>query len=113
MLSAWTTVVNLENIFLQKKVFQMDKSWYYVGMEAKDVGESLAEGVQRLMDAQSPPWTQSELAKQLGWSRGNVSRLMSVRRTPNSTTLAQLATVFKVEVCELFCDCEKPKKKKK
>jgi transcriptional regulator with XRE-family HTH domain len=76
-------------------------------MDAQEVTDSVAEGVRRLMAAQTPPWTQRELASRLGWSEGNVSRLLTARRGTTSVTLAQLATVFGVDVCELLCKSER------
>lgn len=77
-------------------------------MEAQDVANALSESVGRLMKAQDPPWTQVELGRRLGWPQGNVSRMLAAKRGPTATTLAQLATVFGVDVCELLCGGEKP-----
>jgi transcriptional regulator with XRE-family HTH domain len=75
-------------------------------MEAQDVAELLSQGVRRLMAAQTPPWSQVELGRRLGWPQGNVSRLIAAKRPPSATTFAQLATAFGVDVCELLCDAK-------
>jgi transcriptional regulator with XRE-family HTH domain len=81
-------------------------------MEPTDIAAALAAGVRRLLALQDPPWTQGELARQLGWSSGNVSRLLKAERSPTSVTLAQLCTVFGVEPHELLTPETATKKKK-
>ena len=81
-------------------------------MEATDVSQQLAAGVRRLLAAQTPTWSQGELARRLKWSPGNVSRMLSGRWAPSAATLAQLCDVFSVSLCELLCEAKaKPKKK--
>lgn len=81
-------------------------------MEPNDVALSLADGVRLLMAAQDPPWTQSDLARQLGWPPGNVSRLLAAKRSPTSIVLAQLCDAFGVNLSDLFAEVAKPKPKK-
>lgn len=76
-------------------------------MEAKDVGAVFAESVKRLMDERG--WKQEDLAEKLGTYQGNVSRTLTGKRAPSATTIAQYATAFGVDVCDLFCG---PKKRK-
>jgi ribosome-binding protein aMBF1 (putative translation factor) len=111
MLSPVISVVNVENNNFQENVFIGDKRWYTSIMEPSDVADSLASGVRRLMAAQCPPWNQTELADKLGWSRGNVSRMLSAKRAPTSVVLAQLANAFNVELCELLCPAKGKKKR--
>lgn len=79
-------------------------------MEPTDVAIALAESVKRLMVVQNPPWKQTDLAEKLGWSQGNVSRMLSAKRAPTSVVLSQLANVFNVELCELLCPSKSKKK---
>ena len=81
-------------------------------MEPEEIATRLALNVRRLMAAQDPEWNQERLGRELGTGSGNVVRLLSGRHSPTAQTLAKLATLFGVDVCDLLCSVSKKPKKK-
>jgi len=81
-------------------------------MEALDIAKLLATNLRRLMEAQTPPWSQERLGRELEFGSGNASRLMSGKHPPTAATLAKCATLFDIELCDLLCEARKPAKKK-
>lgn len=80
-------------------------------MTPLDLAKLFADNIHRLMAEQNPPWNQGELARRLEMGTGNVSRLLSGKHAPTSPMITKIATMFGVDICELFCSV-KPKKKK-
>lgn len=78
-------------------------------MSPIEIAELLALNVRRLMAAQKPPWNQERLGRELGIGSGNVVRLLAGSHPPTSATLAKIATVFAVDVCDLLCPSRKKK----
>ncbi len=77
-------------------------------MDSADISRLLAENTARLMAARG--WTKAELARKLQTHQSNVGRMLAGHYAPSAKTLAEVATVFGVDVCELLCE---PKKRKK
>ena len=71
-------------------------------MDANEIAQRLAANVKRLMAAQDPQWNQEKLGRELGTGSGNVVRLMSGKHPPTAATLAKIATLFGVDVRDLF-----------
>ena len=84
-------------------------------MEPTDLARILADNVRRLLAERG--WNQTELAEKLEWSTGNLSRLLTAKRSPGADVLIQLAKVFGCPPHELITPAEetkpaaKPKKK--
>ena len=79
-------------------------------MDADQITRQFLESVRRLMAAQTPKWTQRDLAKALKVTDATISRMMSGKWAPSVATIASVCEVFGVELCELLCP--KPRKKK-
>lgn len=77
-------------------------------MEPQELSDIFAANVSRLLAQKG--MTQRELANLLSKPESNISRMIAAKTIPNGTTIADVATIFGVDVCELLCE---PKRKKK
>jgi transcriptional regulator with XRE-family HTH domain len=64
--------------------------------------ERVAERIQHLRKRRG--WTQAQLAKEAGLSRGYLARLETARQDPTLTTLEALAKALRVKVSRLLDD---------
>ncbi|MFO0938331.1 MAG: helix-turn-helix transcriptional regulator [Gemmataceae bacterium] len=79
-------------------------------MEPEEIALRLANKVDELMKARG--WIQADLARESGMGTGNVARLLSGKHNPTAPTLAKLATLFEVDVCDLLCPMKGKKRGK-
>jgi transcriptional regulator with XRE-family HTH domain len=80
-------------------------------MTEADIAAVLALNAQRLLDERG--WTKAELSRRLKTHQSNVGRLLTGHYAPSAKTIAAVATVFEVEVCDILCPPKPVKKSKK
>ncbi len=77
-------------------------------MTPQELAVLFRTNVLRLIEEQGI--SQRELAERIGRNESNVSMLLAKSTPPSGKTIAQYATAFGVDACELLCE---PKRKKK
>lgn len=90
------------NVRIVEIVSNLVNSRYDLFMDASDIARDFSRNVERLMAEQNPPWTRAELARQLGVSPPNVTRMLVGTNAPSAETLAGLANLFGVTASDLI-----------
>jgi predicted transcriptional regulator len=70
--------------------------------EPHSTPQVVGNNLSRLLGEQTPPMSQSELARQLGVDQSAVSQYVNGRVTMNITTLKRIADILDVKPCHLL-----------